>query len=139
MVRHWTPKPVIICSIRSSPTGGNFFFAVVKSFEYKIAIAANFVQTVKNSNVNRMHSRSETVSAGFQSKPLEQHDSYPSRTEMVNPAAAEAALLRVASPKPNQSAPPPNVVNSQVRLNRQTHIDYCFSGLGNSALSVKTN
>ena len=50
MVRHWTPKPVIICSIRSSPTGGNFFFAVVKSFEYKIAISANFVQTVKNSN-----------------------------------------------------------------------------------------
>ena len=52
MVRHWTPKPVIICSIRSSPTGGNFFFAVVKSFEYKIAISANFVQTVKNSTVN---------------------------------------------------------------------------------------
>ena len=25
-------------------------FAVVKSFEYKIAISANFVQTVKNSN-----------------------------------------------------------------------------------------
>ena len=48
MVRHWTPKPVIICSIRSSPTGGNFFFAVVKSFEYKIAISAKFVQTVKN-------------------------------------------------------------------------------------------
>ena len=37
MVRHWTPKPAIICSIRSSPTGGNFFFAVVvKSFEYKL-------------------------------------------------------------------------------------------------------
>ena len=51
MVRHWTPKPVIICSIRSSPTGDNFLFAVVKSFEYKIAISANFVQTVKNSNV----------------------------------------------------------------------------------------
>ena len=50
MVRHWTPKPVIICSIRSSPTGGNFFVVVVKSFEYKIAISANFVQTVKNSN-----------------------------------------------------------------------------------------
>ena len=50
LVRHWTPKPVIICSIRSSPTGGSFFFAVVKSFEYKIAISANFVQTVKNSN-----------------------------------------------------------------------------------------
>ena len=26
-----------------------FFFAVIKSFEYKIAISANFVQTVKNS------------------------------------------------------------------------------------------
>ena len=51
MVRHWTPKPVIICSIRSNPTGGNFFFAAVKSFEYKIAISANFVQTVKNSYV----------------------------------------------------------------------------------------
>ena len=50
MVRHWTPKPVIICSIRSSPTGGNFFLAVVKSFEYKIAISDNFVQTVKNSS-----------------------------------------------------------------------------------------
>ena len=49
LVRHWTPKPVIICSTRSSPTGGNFFFTVVKSFEYKIAISANFVQTVKNS------------------------------------------------------------------------------------------
>ena len=53
MVRHWTPKPVIISRIRSSPTGGNFFFAVVKSFEYKIAISANFVQTVKNSNNSR--------------------------------------------------------------------------------------
>ena len=50
-VRHWTPKPVIICSIRSSPTGGNFFFAVVKFFEYKIAISANFVQTMKNSTM----------------------------------------------------------------------------------------
>ena len=55
MVRHWTPKPVIICSIRSSPTGGNFFFAIVKSFEYKIAISANFVQTVKNSSVPLCH------------------------------------------------------------------------------------
>ena len=27
------------------------FFAVFKSFEYKIAISANFVQTVKNSNI----------------------------------------------------------------------------------------
>ena len=44
MVRHWTPKPVII---RSSPTGGNFFFAVVNSFEYNNAISANFVQTEK--------------------------------------------------------------------------------------------
>ena len=35
------------------PTGGNFFFAVVKFFEYKIAISANFVQTVKNSNEHR--------------------------------------------------------------------------------------
>ena len=51
MVRHWTPKPVIISCTRSSPTRGNFFFAVVKSFEYKIAISANFVQTVKNSIV----------------------------------------------------------------------------------------
>ena len=49
MVRHWTPKPAIISCTRSSPTGGNYFFAVVKSFEYKIAISANFVQTVKNS------------------------------------------------------------------------------------------
>ena len=48
-VRHWTPKPMVICSIRSSPTWGNFYFAVVKSFEYKIAISANFAQTVKNS------------------------------------------------------------------------------------------
>ena len=50
LVRHWTPKPVIIWSIRSSPTGGNFFFAIIKSFEYKIAISVNFVQTVKNSS-----------------------------------------------------------------------------------------
>ena len=49
MVRHWTPKPAIISCTRSSPTGGNFFFAVVKFFKYKIAISANFVQTVKNS------------------------------------------------------------------------------------------
>ena len=48
MIRHWTPKPVIISCIRLRPTGGNSFFAVVKSFEYKIAISANFVQTVKN-------------------------------------------------------------------------------------------
>ena len=49
MVRHWTPKSIIISGIRSSPTEGNFFFAVVKLFEYKIAISANSVQTVKNS------------------------------------------------------------------------------------------
>ena len=48
MVRHWTPKPAIISCTRLSPTGGNSFFAAVKSFEYKIAISANFVQTVKN-------------------------------------------------------------------------------------------
>ena len=51
MVRHWTPKPAIISYTRSGPTRGNFFFAVVKSFGYKIAISANFVQTVKNSIV----------------------------------------------------------------------------------------
>ena len=51
MVRHWTPKPVIISCIRSSPAGENFSFAVVNSFEYNNAISANFVQTVKNSNV----------------------------------------------------------------------------------------
>ena len=49
MVRHWTPKPVIISCIRSSPSGDNSFFAVVKSFEYNNAISANFVQVVKNS------------------------------------------------------------------------------------------
>ena len=54
MVRHWTPKPVIISCIRSSPTGGNFLFAVINSFEYKNAISANFVQTVKNSNVDNL-------------------------------------------------------------------------------------
>ena len=42
MVRHWTPKPVIISCIRSNPTGGNFFFDVVKSFEYNNAISAKF-------------------------------------------------------------------------------------------------
>ena len=45
MVRHWSPKPAIISCTRSSSTGGNLFFAVVKSFEYKLAISANFVQT----------------------------------------------------------------------------------------------
>ena len=49
MVRHWTPKPVMISCIRSSPTGGNFCFAFVNSFEYNSAISANFVQTLKNS------------------------------------------------------------------------------------------
>ena len=48
MVRHWTPKPVIISCIRSSPTG-DYFFAVVNYFEYNNARFANFVQTVKNS------------------------------------------------------------------------------------------
>ena len=43
-----------ISCTRSSPTGGNFYFAVLKSFEYKIAISANFVQTVKNLNVSRL-------------------------------------------------------------------------------------
>ena len=47
VVRHWTPHPVII---RSSPTSGNFALAVVKSFECQIAISANLVQTVNNSN-----------------------------------------------------------------------------------------
>ena len=48
-VRHWTLKPAKIPCTRSSPTGGNFLFAVVKSFENNNAISANFVQTVKNS------------------------------------------------------------------------------------------
>ena len=61
MVRHWTPKPVIICSIRSSPTGGNYFLAVVKSFEYKIVISANFVQTVKNSNAKVLDYQGESA------------------------------------------------------------------------------
>ena len=54
MVRHSTPKPAIISCTRLSPTEGNFYFAVLKSFEYKIAISANFVQTVKNLNVSRL-------------------------------------------------------------------------------------
>ena len=41
-IRHWTPKPVIISSIRSSPTRG-FFFTVVKSFDANNGISANFV------------------------------------------------------------------------------------------------
>ena len=49
-VRHWTLKQVIISCIRSSPTGGNFLFAVVKFFDANTAISANFVLTVKNSN-----------------------------------------------------------------------------------------
>ena len=51
MVWHWTPKPVIISRIRSSPTGGNFLFAVVNCFQYNNAISANFEQTMKNSNL----------------------------------------------------------------------------------------
>ena len=42
LVRHWTASG-------RSPLEVNFF-AVVKSFEYKIAISAYFVQSVKNSN-----------------------------------------------------------------------------------------
>ena len=41
----------------SSPTGGNFFFAIVKSFEYKTAIYANFVKTVKNSSVTQLRGK----------------------------------------------------------------------------------
>ena len=37
--------------IRSSPTGGNSFFAAVKYLAANIAISGNFVLTVKNSNV----------------------------------------------------------------------------------------
>ena len=29
LVRYWIPKPVIICSIRSSSTGGNFFLLLL--------------------------------------------------------------------------------------------------------------
>ena len=43
LVRHWALQPVIIPCTRSNPTGGNFFFAVVESFEYNNAISANFV------------------------------------------------------------------------------------------------
>ena len=39
LVRHCTPKPVIISYIRLSPTGSNFF-AVVQSFDAKNAISA---------------------------------------------------------------------------------------------------
>ena len=47
LVRHWTPEPVIISCIRSSPTGGNFCLAVVKSFDANTPISANFILTVK--------------------------------------------------------------------------------------------
>ena len=59
MVRHWTPKQAIISCIRSSPTGGNFLFAVVNSFEYNNAISTNFVHTVKNSIGSSMSPTSE--------------------------------------------------------------------------------
>ena len=36
LVRHWTPKPVIICSIRSSPTGGNFFLLLSNPLNSKL-------------------------------------------------------------------------------------------------------
>ena len=42
LVRHWTPKPVIISSIRSSPMKVTFL-TVVKSFDANNAISANFV------------------------------------------------------------------------------------------------
>ena len=45
LVKLWTLKPVIISCI-----GGNFFSAVVKSFNVNTAISANFVLTVKTSN-----------------------------------------------------------------------------------------
>ena len=54
MARHGTAKPVIISYIRSSPTGGSFF-ALVRALEYNNAISANFVQTVKNSNVSSIN------------------------------------------------------------------------------------
>ena len=38
------------CAPPKSATALEVTLAVVKSFEYKIAIFANFVQTVKNSN-----------------------------------------------------------------------------------------
>ena len=53
MVRHWTPKPVVISCTRSRTTGGNFFVVVVDSFKYNNAISTNFVQTAKNSKVSR--------------------------------------------------------------------------------------
>ena len=36
MIRHWTPNPLIICSIRSSPTGGNFFLLLLNHLNTKL-------------------------------------------------------------------------------------------------------
>ena len=39
----------IATDVRSSPTGGNFFLAVAKSFYANTVLSANFILTVKNS------------------------------------------------------------------------------------------
>ena len=80
MVRHWTPKPVIISCIRSTPPGGNFYFAVVNSFEYNNAISANFVQIVKNSIVK---------GSGVTLTP---HSLVGMRPTVADPGGAEGAM-----------------------------------------------
>ena len=40
--------------IRSSPTGDNYFFAAVKSFDANVAISANFVLTEKKIECDKL-------------------------------------------------------------------------------------
>ena len=60
LVRHWTPKPVIISCIRSSPTGGNSFLLLLNPL-MPIHCIAIFVWTVKNSSNGNFSNISEFI------------------------------------------------------------------------------
>ena len=51
MVRHWTPKPVIIFCIRLSPTGGNFFLLLLIPLN-KIMTFLPILYKLKNSSTS---------------------------------------------------------------------------------------
>ena len=55
LFRHWTPKPVIISCMKSSPIGGNIFMLLLNPFDANTTVSANFVPTVKNSNGPSYH------------------------------------------------------------------------------------
>ena len=64
MVRHWTPKPAIICSIRSSPTGGNFFLLLLNPLNTKLPFLPTLYKLWKTRMFPGAHHHTDPLLAG---------------------------------------------------------------------------